>query len=169
MKKQNIWIAFLLKDKYSTDNEKEKLKYDVIKKFKRNKNDIYYFSSCQKSGLSYYFFIKEENENDLRNIFDSYNPFLLPYSYHVKIKEYELKQMMKNIDIKEKDEIAKFGDFVMINKGKYNKLYGVVLRQNRLGKVQVGLNFCFGPIIQVYEYKDLTPKGNIFNYIKVLK
>lgn len=169
MSKQDVWIAFLLKDKYSSDNEKEKLKYEIIKKFKKDKNDVYYFSFHEKNGLSYYFFVKEKNNDDLRKIFDYCNLYFSSYSSQIKIKQHELKKMMNNIDKKEKKEIIKFGDFVKINNGKYNKLYGIVLRKNRLGKIQVGLNFCFGSIIESYNPKDLISIGNIFNYIKVLK
>lgn len=169
MSKQDVWIAFLLKDKYSSENEKDKLKRQIIKKFKRNNNDVCYISCNQKNGLSYYFFVKEYLQEDLKNIYEFYSSYFSLYSYQAKITENELNEMLKTIDKKEENEIAKFGDFVMINKGKYKKLYGIVLRENRIGKVQVGLKFCFGQIIQTYDYKDLTSVGNIFNYIKVLK
>lgn len=168
-KSENIWIAFLLKDKYSSDNEKDKLKSLIIKKFNRKKSQIRYTSSYENPGLCFYFFVKQNNENDLKNIFQSFGMFLSAYNSHTKIKEYELNQMLKTIKKKDKKIIAKFGDFVIIKKGKYNKLYGIVLRENRCGKVQVGLNFCFGKVIQTYQYQDLISVGNIFNYIKVLK
>ena len=111
MSKQDVWIAFLLKDKYSSENEKDKLKRQVIKKFKRNNNDVCYISCNQKNGLSYYFFVKEYLQDDLKNIYEFYSSYFSLYSYQAKITENELNEMLKTIDKKEENEIAKFGDF----------------------------------------------------------
>lgn len=161
------WIAFLLKDKYSDDDQKEILKTQIIKKFKRKESDICYTSFDIDSGLSYYFFIKQYEENDLRNIWQSNMNYFESYSCHTKIDESQLFKMLHYVD-KCNCGYVKFGDVVLIEKGVYNKLYGIVLRQNRNGKYDVGLKFCFGQVIQSYDSSELSVVGNIFNYIKVL-
>jgi hypothetical protein len=54
--------------------------------------------------------------------------------------------MKENVKQNEYNSI-KYGDIVCINVGNYSKLYGVVLRQNRVGKFDVGFKFCFGNVI----------------------
>lgn len=161
------WIVFLLKDKYACDAEKQILKIQIMKRFKRKESDICYTSFDGESGLSYYFFVKEYDNDDLRNIWQSYINYFQSYNSHTKINEQQLFSMMHNIK-KCNCGYVKFGDIVLINKGQYSKLYGIVLRQNRNGKFDVGLKFCFGSVIQSYDSNDLSVEGNIFNYIKVL-
>lgn len=166
--KENIWIAFLLKDKYAGQNAKQALKNSIINKFNRKQNDIIVIQEQENSALSYYFFVKQYQYDDLSRIYQENNEFFDNFENHVKINEKELKAMLKDL-YREENKGIKFGDLVTINKGKYNKLYGIVLRENRTGGVQVGLKFCFGTKIESYKQEDLTVNGNIFNYIKVLK
>lgn len=167
MKNNQRWIAFLLKDKCACDAYKEVIKADIMKKFKRKQSDICYSSFDIQSGLSYYFFVKEYGDNDLREIWQSNINNFQPYNSHTKISEQQLFGMLHDVN-KCNYGYVKFGDIVLIDKGIYNKLHGIVLRQNRNGKFDVGLKFCFGSVVQSYDYNDLSVIGNIFNYIKVI-
>lgn len=161
-------MVFLLQDKFSSDIEKEKLKQDIMKKFNRNEEDIYYTPYDCNSGLTYYFFIKQyDKDNDLRQIWQSYTYVFDVFSNHVKITEFQLMDIMRNVKTCRYDNI-KYGDLVLINKGCYNKLYGIVLRQNRNGKYDIGLKFRFGTVVKSFSNDEIKVIDNIFKYIKVL-
>ena len=164
----NMWIAFLLQDRFALDIEKEKLKNDIIKKFNRSEEDICYTPFDYNSGLTYYFFVKQyDKENDLRQIWQSYVYTFQAFNNHIKITETELKDMLR--DIKQYQHgMIKQGDLVLIKKGCYNKLYGIVLRENRNGKYDIGLKFRFGTIVKSFSSEQLKVIDNIFKHIKVL-
>lgn len=164
----NMWIAFLLQDKYASDFEKENLKRDIIKKFNRSEDDICYTPYDYNSGLTYYFFVKEyDKENDLRTIWE-YRPYIFEaFNNHIKITEIQLIDMMRQIKNYQHGSI-KYGDLVYIKKGCYNKLYGIVLRQNRNNKYDVGLKFRFGTIVKSFSSDEIKVVDNIFKHIKVL-
>ena len=161
------WIAFLLRDKYSSAYWKQTLKKQILKKFNKKNSDIYYFSSQEDLSLIYYFFVKEDNKNDLRSIWQGNVNFFESFQCHVKVSELQLNNMKQNIKTKEFNNI-KYGDIVYIKKGDYSKLYGIVLRKNRVGKFDVGFKFCFGNVIKSYSVKEIKVVDNIFNYVKVL-
>ena len=168
MNDDTIWIAFMLRDKYANDLQKNNLKKDIMLKFNRKKEDICYTSCGNDFGSIYYFFVKEyDKENDLRNIHQAYTSHFQSYYYHTRIKEKQLNDLFSSIK-KSNEVVAKFGDLVLINKGEYSKLYGIILRQNRNKKIDVGFKFGFGSVIKSYDISDFTIVGNIFNYIKVL-
>jgi hypothetical protein len=75
--------------------------------------------------------------------------------------------MMRNIKKYQYGDI-KFGDLVLITNGCYNKLYGIVLRENRNGKYDIGLKFRFGTIVKTLSREELKVIDNIFKHIKVL-
>lgn len=168
-KKKNgsMWIGFLLKDRYATDFEKASLKSEIMENFKLNEDDICYVPFEKYCGLSYYFFVRErDSENDLRDIYLFKKDAFEIYSLHVKITNDELNNCMKST-LKPNRGYVKFGDIVRIESGKYSKLNGIVLRENRNGKIEVGMRFCFGTIVEQYDSGNLIVTGNIFNYIKV--
>lgn len=169
MSDENKWIAFMLKQRYINQQQKLNLKKNIMMRFNLKQKDICYSSSNNNSGHSYYFFVKEyDSENDLRNIYQTYSNFFEHFNYHVKINQSQLKQLFKSIYEINNINI-KFGDLVVINKGVYSKLHGIVLRKNRNGKYDVGLKFGFGTLLKSYNASQLTITGNIFNYIKVLR
>lgn len=162
------WIAFLLKDKHSSDQDKQNLKKQIINCFNRKQDEVCYISTNSNVGLAYYFFVKEYDcDNDMRNILQSNRDAFQSYDQHTRISQQQLLQMIRDITQCKRGYI-KFGDLVKIQSGIYNNLYGIVLRQNRNNKLDVGIKFCFGSIIQSYDANDLNVIGNIFNYIKVL-
>lgn len=165
---KKIWIAFLLRDKKANEEDKAVLKNNIISKFHKKQSDICYALKNQNQGLYYYFFVKQNYEGQLKSIYQSNKNYFQDFFVHTRITEHQLNEIMRKIQ-KYNHGYVKFGDFVLINSGRYEKLYGVVLRKNRNDKIEVGLKFCFGNIIQLYESSELTVVGNIFNHIKVLK
>lgn len=168
MSNDGKWIAFLLRDKFADEQSKKKLKSEIIKRFGFKQSDICYQTSNSESGSFYYFFVKQyDKDNDMRVIHEAYVNIFQNYRCHTRVSQAQLDDLMDSVE-KCNRGYVKFGDLVMINKGNYSKLYGIVLRQGRYGKYDVGLKFGFGTVIKSYEASDLTVTGNIFNYIKVL-
>lgn len=163
-----MWIAFLLQDRFASDIEKENLKKDIMKKFNRNEEDICYIPYDINSGLTYYFFVKQyDSYNDLRQIWQSYIYTFEPLNNHIKITEIQFLDMMRHVK-KYQHGVIKYGDLVLIEKGCYNKLYGIVLRQNRNGNYDIGLKFRFGTIVKSFSIDQIKVIDNIFKHIKVI-
>lgn len=165
----DVWLAFLLKDKYSSNFEKERLKSSICAEFNREENEICYIPFERNMGLSYYFFVLEKDkEEDLRNIYSYRSEAFDVFERHKRISGDELNEMMLSLK-KKSSEYVKYGDIVNIRNGMYCKLHGIVLREDRFKKVIVGFKFCFGTVIESFDLVDISIDGNIFNYIKVLK
>lgn len=165
---KDVWLAFLLQDKYCSDFEKEKLKRNIMKKFNRKEEDICYTSYDINSGMNYYFFVKQNKvENDFKKIWQSYPYIFDSFNNHVKITQTQFYDMMRYVKKCQHGNIG-YGDLVLIKKGNYNKLYGIVLRQNRNKKYDVGLKFRFGTIVKSFSKEQLSVIDNIFKHIKVL-
>lgn len=163
-----MWIAFLLQDKYSSDFEKENLKRNLIKKFNFKEQDICFTSYDCNSGINYYFFVKQYDKNDdLRKIWQAYPYVFDSFNNHVKITETQFYNMIRQAKKYQHGSVG-FGDLVLINKGCYKKLYGIVLRESRNGKYDVGLKFRFGTVVKSFSKEEVKVIDNIFKYIKVL-
>ena len=164
----SVWLAFLLKDKYSSNFEKERLRAGICSGFNRTEDEIYYVPFERNVGLSYYFFVLEKDSEDLRNIYSYRSDAFDVFERQKKITGAELNEMVGSLK-KCSSEYAKYGDIVTIRNGMYCKLHGIVLREDRSGRIVVGLKFCFGTVIETFDLSDVEITGNIFNYMKVLK
>ena len=164
-----VWLAFMLKDKYASNFEKDRLKRCVCSKFKRSDREICYVPFERNSGLSYYFFVLEREETDLSSIYSYRTDVFETFNRHKRITGGELNEMLRTANNCQRG-YAKQGDLVTVKNGIYRKLHGIVLRQDRSpNKVVVGLKFCFGTVVETFDLLDLEVCGNLFNYLKVLK
>lgn len=163
----STWLAFLLKDKYSSNFEKERLKSGIRREFGRGDEEICYLPFERNVGLSYYFFVRErDRENDLRDIY-AYRPDAFePFDRHRRISGTDLAGMMRCSSGGDRG-YAKQGDIVTVRKGVYGGLHGIVLREDRCGRIVVGFKFCFGTVVESFSLAELEVNGNIFNYLKV--
>ena len=117
-------------------------------------------------GLSFYVFIRENNPSEFWNKIKKDKYFQQPMGYY-EVTDKQIKSLTREIEYK-RDTVF-FGDIVKIKTGQYQKLYGIVLRQSRAQKIEVGLKFCFGSIYQEYNETYLEVIGNIFKFIKINK
>lgn len=60
-----------------------------------------------------------------------------------------------------------YGDIVYIVRGRYDKLYGIVLRSYFAGRYTIGLKFCQGVSYVQLCSGDFSVVGNIFDIVKV--
>ena len=158
------WYVFQIKNRYSKDI--------FLKQFYRKLKDVYDISSkdiflnidAQNEGMNHYVFINTQNCSQLWEKLRGDKFIQAQFGYH-QIKDKEMMDMRN--DVQSIREQIGFGDIVKIKSGKYNKLYGIVLRQRSAGRYQVGLKFCCGVKIELQQSKDLQIVGNIFQYIKV--
>ena len=60
-----------------------------------------------------------------------------------------------------------YGDIVLINRGYYAKLFGIILRSCGKYRYVIGLNFCCGVSFVSLMPGDFSVVDNIFNIIKV--
>lgn len=168
--KNSKWIVFVLKERFANDQDRDAMKASLLANFPLKSSDIYFVSEEDGTALNNFIFVKEyDAENDLRSILEFKREMLEAYPAHMRITEKELDMMVEGIGESKRKETVKHGDIVMIKSGIYNKLYGIVLRETRSSKLDVGLKFCFGTITEQYNPEDLNVIGNIFNYLKVLK
>ena len=164
------WIVMVLKDRFSNDVERESLKNGMMMRFSLKSNDIYYIPLDDNRTFGNFLFVRERDpENDLRNFLEFRREMFEAYPMHMRISDDEFTSMVDGIVDKKKSAYVKHGDIVVIKKGRYSKLFGIVLRENRSGKIIVGLKFCFGTVTEEYNQDELKVIGNIFNYLKVLK
>ncbi len=163
------WIVFVLKDKCSNDSERENLKNCLMLNFPLRSTDIYYVKSEDCFAFSNFLFVREYDADDLRKILEFRRDAFEAYPMHMRITDAEMTSMVEGINSSRKTVCLKHGDIVTIKNGRYSKLYGIVLRECRSSKVDVGLKFCFGTVTEQYGPEDLNVVGNIFKYLKVLK
>ena len=164
------WLVLVVKDKYSNDDEREMLKSLLMRNFSLKKEDVYYVPTDSNFAFSNFVFVREYNpEDDLRKMLECRRDMFEPYPSHMRITDDEFRNMVSGMKEKSKGISIKYGDIVGIKNGVYSKLNGIVLRESKPPKVDVGLKFCFGVVIEQYNPEDLVVKGNIFNYLKVLK
>ena len=165
----SIWLAFLLKDRFSSNFEKERLRAGICLEMHRDESDICYVPFERNVGLSYYFFVLErDHEMDMHRIYEYRSEAFEPFDRHKRISGRELNDMMRNARQCSRGYV-KQGDLVMIRSGIYSKLHGVVLREDRSGRAMVGMKFCFGTVVEGFDISELEVEGNIFNYMKVLR
>lgn len=160
------WIAFMLRKKHKDDEDKFLLKKIVMNMLKRDSEDILYFTENQNSALAWYFFVRERDESDLSKIYEAAKDFFEPFDYHLKITGDECRKMFGNLDLFKKNPVG-FGDIVKVERGKYRKLFGIVLRDKKNGFFEVGFKFCFGSETEVLSGTDLKTVGNLFDHIKI--
>lgn len=166
----NNWIAFILKDRFAKDTERESLKGDIISNFGLCDDDVYYIPIEINFAYSNYIFVRERNEDDLHNIYEKKKEAFEHYQAHVRITDAEFCTMLEGLkeeQIRHKPTI-KYGDIVIVKNGKYNRLYGIALREYNSTKFNIGFKFCFGNVIEQYSADELNVVGNIFNYLKVI-
>ena len=165
----NKWLVLVLKDKFSNDSERENLKNCLMLNFPLKSTDIYYVKSEDCFAYSNFLFVREYGPEDLRSILEFKMEAFEPYPMHMRITDEEMAVMVDGIDMSRKAAVPKHGDIVIVKNGKYGKLYGIVLRECRSSKVDVGFKFCFGTVTEQYKPDELNIVGNLFNYLKVLK
>ena len=165
----NKWLVLVLKDKFSNDSERENLKNCLMLNFPLKSTDIYYVKSEDCFAYSNFLFVREYGSEDLRSILEFKMDAFEPYPMHMRITDEEMAVMVEGISMNRKAAVPKHGDIVIVKNGKYGKLYGIVLRECRSSKVDVGFKFCFGTVTEKYEPDELNIVGNLFNYLKVLK
>lgn len=165
----NRWLVLVLKDRFSNDPERENLKNCLMLNFPLRSTDIYYASSENCPAYSNFLFVREYNSNNLKNILELKREAFEPYPMHMRITDEEMTGLVDGVIMSRKAVLPKHGDIVIVKSGKYVKLYGIVLRECRSSKVDVGFKFCFGTVIEQYEPDELSIVGNLFNYLKVLK
>lgn len=164
------WIAFILKDRFAKDSERESLKNDIISKFCLCDDDVHFIPIEMNFAYSNYIFVREHNVDDMRNIYDKRKDAFENYQMHVRITEVEFCNMVESLkeeQFRNKPTI-KYGDIVVVKNGKYNKLYGIALRESNPTKFDIGFKFCFGKVVEQYSAEELNVVGNIFNYLKVI-
>ena len=115
-------------------------------------------------GLSYYVFIQEDDPDTLFRELQKEKYFYEPTNY-LKIPNNEIVEMSRGIEYIRDD--VRFGDIVKIKSGRFKKLYGIVLREMRRNKIEIGLKFCFGTVYHELGETEYEVVGNIFNFIKV--
>ena len=157
----NRWLVLVLKDRFSNDPERENLKNCLMLNFPLRSTDIYYASSENCPAYSNFLFVREYGSDDLRSILELKRDAFEPYPMHMRITDEEMTGLVDGVIMSRKAVLPKHGDIV--------KLYGIVLRECRSSKVDVGFKFCFGTVIEQYEPDELSIVGNLFNYLKVLK
>ena len=163
------WIAFMLKDRFSTTEEKRRLSRDICAALGRPDEDVWWIPVDQNAGLGYYIFVRERNpETDMDAVLSVRRECFETRSCHLRIPQEEMDETIRQTKCVVVGSV-KFGDIVKIRRGTYSNLHGIVLREATVGKVHVGMKFCFGPVVEPIEEKNLVLEGNIFNYIKVLK
>ena len=165
----NKWLVLVLKDRFSNDSERENLKNCLMLNFPLKSTDIYYVKSEDCFAYSNFLFVREYGPEDLRSILEFRMDAFEPYPMHMRITDEEMAVMVDGIDMSRKAAVPKHGDIVIVKNGKYGKLYGIVLRECRSSKVDVGFKFCFGTVTEQYKPDELNIVGNLFNYLKVLK
>ncbi len=168
--KGNKWIVLVLKEKHANDGDRDLLKASLMAAFQLKSGDVYFVREDEGTALNNFLFVRERDpEHDLRAFLDFRRDMFEPYPAHMRITEEELDRMIEGIGESRRKETVKYGDIVLIKNGVYSKLYGIVLRENRSRKIDVGLKFCFGTVLEQYSPEDLSVVGNIFNYLKVLR
>ena len=165
----NKWLVLVLKDKFSNDSERENLKDCLMLNFPLKSTDIYYVKSEDCLAYSNFLFVREYGSEDLRSILEFKMEAFEPYPMHMRITDEEMAVMVDGIDMSRRAAVPKHGDIVIVKNGKYGKLYGIVLRECRSSKVDVGFKFCFGTVTEQYKPDELNIVGNLFNYLKGLK
>ena len=165
----NKWLVLVLKDKFSNDSERENLKNCLMLNFPLKSTDIYYVKSDDCFAYSNFLFVREYGSEDLRSILEFKMDAFEPYPMHMRITDEEMAVMVDGIDMSRRAAVPKHGDIVIVKNGKYGKLYGIVLRECRSSKVDVGFKFCFGTVTEQCKPDELNIVGNLFNYLKVLK
>lgn len=163
------WLVLVLKDRFANDTERENLKNCLLFGLSLKSSDICYVRAEDGFAFSNFLFVREHDPEDLRQILEYRRDVFEAYPAHMRITGAELEAMMAGIEESRKSICLKHGDIVVARRGKYSKLNGIVLRESRSGKVEVGFKFCFGTVTEQYRPDDLTAVGNIFNYLKVLK
>ena len=165
------WIVLVLKDRFSNDTERESLKRLVLARFPRlGERDVYYVPyECSFAFCNFLFVRENDPENDLRDMLEVRREAFEPYPSHMRITDGEFARMVDGVDETRRKATVKYGDIVTVRKGTYSKLNGIVLREDRSGRIDVGLKFCFGTVVERCDVDELVVKGNIFEYLKVLK
>ena len=165
----NRWLVLVLKDRFSNDPERENLKNCLMLNLPLRSTDIYYASSENCPAYSNFLFVREYGSDDLRSILELKREAFEPYPMHMRITDEEMTGLVDGVIMSRKAVLPKHGDIVIVKSGKYVKLYGIVLRECRSSKVDVGFKFCFGTVTEQYKPDELNIVGNLFNYLKVLK
>ena len=166
------WLVLVMKERHSNDSSRETLKRSLVSGFSLREKDVYYAPSDFGFALDGYLFVRDwtEDGSSLRQILDRHGELLEPYPAHMRVSGEEFEHMVEGIrDRMEAQSSVKHGDIVLVKSGTYSKLYGIVLRNCRSAKVDVGLKFCFGTVTESFLPQELKVVGNIFNYLKVLK
>ena len=170
IEESNTWLVLVLKEKYATDADREQLKACLLANFPLKNTDVRFVRKSDENALSNFVFVREyHRDTDLKEILAFRRDYFEAYPVHMRITETELKDMMGGIEEAKKSITVKYGDIVVIKSGIYSKLHGIVLRENRSSKIEVGMKFCFGTVVEQYSPDELEIKGNIFKYLKVLK
>ena len=159
------WLALMIRRRRNDDESKSELKSIIMNVLKRPQEDFLYFTERQNSALSWYFFVREREDTDLMRIYEVAKDFLESFDSHSKITGEECRKMFGNAKVVGEEKIG-FGDIVRIERGKYRKLFGIVVRDKRGGFFEVGLKFCYGIEMEVFSRSDLKVFGNVFDYVK---
>lgn len=167
---EDVWIAFLLKDKYASDFEKRRMRDGLMSQCGYDADDIRYAPFQRGNSISYYFFIRDKGESDPQPMSRLYYECLDAYSSQgMRLSESDVDTMMSHDDRCRMEAVVKFGDVVRIRTGRYRGLFGIVLRNERKMAYSIGMKFGFGVVILNCEKVDFTVVDNVFKYIKVPK
>jgi len=161
---ENNWIVLLIRDKYNTKNEKERVFNEIKKKYNLSDNDIYSVDKECNLSLSFYVFVKKTKNIDMNNIAFEFNNYFDNRGTAI-ITDDELLNMTRGITTYR--GYIKFGDIVLIRSGIYKKLYGVVVRKSDKNMLSVVIKLCFATLCVEYKESEIEVIGNIFKYIKI--
>lgn len=164
------WIVLVLRDRYANDCERECLKRGIMLNFSLCDDDVYYVPFGDSPVHGNYLFVREhDKENSLRDILEYKRDAFEAYPMHMRITDGEFRSMLDGIESTRHVVEAKHGDIVQVKNGKYRKLYGIVLREDRSGRIDIGLKFHFGTIVEQMDSSDFEVVGNIFRHLKILR
>ena len=164
------WLVLVLKDRYSNDESRRLLAESLEGKYGLAEGDVRFIPCADSPVYANFVFVRTcKPFDDLRNIVEYKHDMLESFRMHMRITDEEFNALVGGIGVARRQERVKHGDVVRIRNGAYCKLHGIVLREDRYGRIEVGMKFCFGTVVRKYNESDLEVVGNLFRYLKVLK
>lgn len=160
------WYVLQLRDRYSKQASRRQLYQRLKNYYGKCSCDIMISLDNINYGLNYYVFLYEVRMRQLWEQLKKQKYINIDFGYK-EIDQISLESFKKGIQLI-REQIG-YGDIVKILVGKYQKLNGIVLRQQEQGIYQVGIKLCSQVIIQEYKGHQLQISGNIFKYIKIRK
>lgn len=164
MGNDGLWLTLMLREKYNTDNEKNRICEELMFRTGKRADDIYTVSRNIDLALSYYVFIRLDDFEEKYSVMEATDGYF-DISGSAVISGVELLELTKSVD--QSRGYVKFGDVVLIKNGRYRKLYGVVLRRSGTDRFSVGIKLCAETVVEDYCENELLTTTNLFKYIKI--